>query len=220
MQPLLPKDTLLKTYKRLFNFIQDNNILTTLKSGFVPGDSTVNQLVDIHNTFCHSLDQGKEVRAVFCDISKAFDRVWHRGLLYKLESAEISGSLLSWFKNYLNDRKQRVVLPGSASTWAFIKADVPQGSILGPLLFLIYINDTVDDIHSCISLFADDTSLYIIVDNPISAADELNADLAKIHAWALRWLVSFNPAKSESMLLSRKHNKPFPPTTHHEPEPD
>ena len=125
-------------HKHLFNFIRDNNILTTLQSGFVPGDSTVNQLVDIYNTFCHSLDQGKEVRAVFCDLSKAFDRVWHRGLLYKLESAGISGSLLLWFKDYLNDRKQRVVLPGSASSWAFIKAGVPQGSILCPLLLLIY----------------------------------------------------------------------------------
>ena len=116
-----------------------------------------------------------------------------------------------WFKDYLNDRKQRVLLPGSASSWAFIKAGVPQGSILGPLRFLIYINDIVDDIHSCIRLFADDTSLYIIVDNPRSSADKLNADLAKMHAWAVGWLVSFNPAKSESMILSRKHNKPFHP---------
>ena len=83
----------------------------------------------------------------------------------------ISGSLLSWFKDYLNDRKQRVVLPGSASTWAFIKAGVHQESILGPPFSLMYINDIVDDIHICIRLFADDTSLYIIVDNPIRAAD-------------------------------------------------
>ena len=84
----------------------------TLQSGFIPGDSTVNQLVDIYNTF----DRGKQVRVAFCDISKAFDRVWHRELLYKLESAGISGSLLSWFKDYLNGRKQKIVLPGSAST--------------------------------------------------------------------------------------------------------
>ena len=88
---------------------------------------------------------------------------------------------------------------------------MPQGSFLGPLLFLIYINKNVVDIHSSIRLFADDTSLYIIVDNPQQAANLLNADLAKIHLWASRWLVSFNPSKSESMTLSSKQNKPLHP---------
>ena len=105
-------------HKHVFNFFRDNNILTSLQSGFVPGDSTVNQLVDLYNTFCKALDDGKEVRAIFCDISKAFDRVWHRGLLYKLRRAGITGSLLSWFSNYLQDRKQRVVLPGASSNWS------------------------------------------------------------------------------------------------------
>ena len=113
----------------------------------------------LYNTFCKSLDEGKEVRAVFCDISKAFDRVCHRGLLFKLESIGVSDSLLLWFKSYLADRKQRVVLPGAVSAWKSIKAGVPQGSILGPLLFLICINDIVVDIHSSIRLFADDTYL-------------------------------------------------------------
>ena len=198
-------------HKHLFNYIRDHEILSALQSGFIPGDSTVNQLVDVYNTFCKSLDEGKEVRAVFCDISKAFDRVWHRGLLFKLESIGVSDSLLLWFKSYLADRKQRVVLPGAVSAWKYIKAGVPQGSILGPLLFLICINDIVVDIHSSIRLFADDTSLYIIVDNPQQAANLLNADLAKIHLWASRWLVSFNPSKSESMTLSRKQNKPLHP---------
>ena len=157
-------------HKHLFNYVRDQDILTASQSGFIPGDSTVNQLTDIYNTFCKSLDEGKEVRAVFCDISKAFDRVWHEGLLFKLKSIGISDSLLLWFRDYLAGRKQRVVLPGAASSWKLmkhIKAGVPQGSILGPLLFLIYINDIVEDIHSCNRLFADDTSLYFIVDNPL-----------------------------------------------------
>ena len=181
--------------------------MSALQSGFIPGDSTVNQIVDIYNTFCKSLDEGEEVRAVFCDISKAFDGVWHRGLLFKLESIGVSDCLLLWFKSYLSDRKQRVVMPGAVSAWKYIKAGVPQGSILGPLLFLIYVNDIVVYIHSSIRLFADDTPLYIIVDNPQQAANLLNADLAKIHLCASRWLVSFNPSKSEAMTLSRKHNK-------------
>ena len=81
-------------HKHVFNFCRDNSILTALQSGFVPGDSTVNQLIDLYNTFCKALDEGKEVRAVFCDISKAFDRVWHRGLLYKLRRIGISPLLV------------------------------------------------------------------------------------------------------------------------------
>ena len=159
-------------HKYLFNFFRDNNVITAFQSGFVPGDSTVNQLIDIYSTFCKALDEGKEVRAIFCDISKAFDSVWHKGLLFKLKSAGVSGSLLTWFSDYLNDRKQRVVLPGASSSWTSVKAGVPQGSILGPLLFLLYINDIVEDINSSIRRFADDTSLYIIVDDPIHAAEQ------------------------------------------------
>ena len=92
--------------------------------------------------------------------------------------------MLTWFSDYLTDRKQRVVLPGVNSSWTSVKAGVSQGSILGPLLFLLYINDIVVDINSSIKLYADDTSLYIIVDDPIQAAEQLNLDLAKIHRWA------------------------------------
>ena len=84
-----------------------------------------------------------------------------------------------------------------------------QGSIFGPLLFLLYINDIVEDIDSSIRLFADDTSLFIIVASPLQAAEQLYSDLQKIHRWATKRLVSLNPEKSESILLSRKHNKPF-----------
>ena len=199
-------------FKHLFNQLRDNNILTSFQSGFIPGDSTTNQLTFLYNTFCQALDAGKEVRAVFCDISKAFDRVWHAGLLHKLKSIGLSGDLLKWFSSYLDGRKQRVVLQGVESKWNYIKADVPQGSILGPLLFLIFIIDIVTEIGSSIRHFADDTSLFITVNNPDVAAEILNADLEKIAKWAEAWLVKFNPLKTETLLISRKINKPVHPS--------
>ena len=111
----------------------------------------------------------------------------------------------------MSERRQRVVLPGAISDWVNIKAGVPQGSILGPLLFLIFINDIVNDIGSNIRLFADDTSLYIIVDNPQTSSETLNADLEKVSALAKTWLVSFNPLKTESLINTRKIHKPTHP---------
>ena len=114
---------------------------------------------------------------MFCDISKAFDRVWHRGLLCKLKAAGDTGTVLKWFQSYLSHRKQRIVLPGVLSDWQNNKSGVPQGSILGPLLFLVFINDTVSDINSNIRLFADDTTSFIIVENPLTAAIVLHSDM-------------------------------------------
>ena len=183
-------------FKNLYNHLLDINFLSSFQSGFISGDSTENQLIFLYHTSCEAL-----VQAV---ISKAFDRVWHTGLLYKLRAAGVTGNVLQWFKNYLSDRKQRVVLPGISSAWNFIKAGVPQGSILGPLLFLVYINDIVTDIGSNKGLFADDTSLYIVVDNPLVAAETLNADLEKISRWAATWLTTFNPNKIVALLFSRQ----------------
>ena len=146
------------------------------------------------------------LRAVFFDISKAFDKVWYKGSLFKLRRAGIRGKLLFWFSDYLSNRYQRVITPGGISTLCHIQAGVPQGSILGPLLFLIYINDTVDDIQSNIYLFADDTSLSMTVSDPLAAGTMLQTDTDKITDWAQKWLVKFNPSKSESLVtgISRK----------------
>ena len=114
-------------------------------------------------------------------------------------------------KKLLTDRKQRVVIESAHSKWRTIKAGVPQGSILGPLFFVIFINDIVTEIHSSIKLFADDTSLYFIVDNPRESAITLNNDMATIHAWSTKWLVNFNPKKTETMTITRKINKLFHP---------
>ncbi len=114
-------------HKYLYNFASTNNKLTSCQSGFIKGDSTVNQLTYIYNDICKALDAGKEVRAVFCDISKAFDRVWHRGLLHKLSIIGVDGPLLNWFSSYLSQRKQRVVYCNTSSQWSTINAGVPQG---------------------------------------------------------------------------------------------
>ena len=103
-------------YKHIHNHLLDNDILTTCQSGFTKGDSAVNQLINITNDFGKALDSGKEVRVVFCDINKAFDRVWHKGLIHKLKQSGISGNLLKWFQNYLYGREQRVVINGSNSS--------------------------------------------------------------------------------------------------------
>ena len=198
-------------YKHIYNYLLTNRIVTSNQSGFTPGDSAINQLLYITNEFGKALDEGKEIRVIFCDISKAFDRVWHKGLLRKLKSVGIRGHLLGWIESYLSNRRQRVVINGCTSEWQNIYAGVPQGSILGPLLFIIYINDIVSDISSCIKLFADDTSLYLIVDDPLHTAEMLNQDLAKIHDWSMKWLVKFNPQKTESMTISRKLDRPFHP---------
>ncbi|MCG8092513.1 MAG: hypothetical protein JAZ17_02615 [Candidatus Thiodiazotropha endolucinida] len=197
-------------HKHLFNYIQENQILTPFQSGFVPGDSTTFQLLHTYHAFCEAVDSGKEVRAVFCDISKAFDRVWHRGLLYKLSRTGCSDHVIKWFSSYLSNRRQCVILSGTTSQWASVYAGVPQGSILGPLLFLVYINDIVKNINSSIRLFADDTSLYITVENPQTAANIMNRDLGTISQWALAWLVDFNAKKTMSLLITLKRN----PTLH------
>ena len=103
------------------------------------------------------------MRGVILDISKAFDKVWHKGIIFKLKQNGISGKLLSVLSDFLKDRKQRVILNGQVSSWTDVNAGVPQESILGPLLFLIYINDLADGFSSDEKLFTDDTSLFSVV---------------------------------------------------------
>ena len=201
-------------FKYVFNHFKDNDILSAFQSGFKPGDSSINQLTYLYNSFCKAIDAGKEIRVVFFDISKAFDRVWHKGLLVKLNATGLPQDLVNLLGNYLSGRYQRVVVPGTKSSWKQIRAGVPQGSILGPLLFLLYVNDIVSNIQSNIRLFADDTSLFLIIDKDsdvASSALTLNQDISTVMEWAERWLVSFNPVKTESLLISRKRNPPIHP---------
>ena len=154
-------------FKNVYNYLRDNRILSPHQSGFQSGDSTVNQLAYLYHVFSKALDAKKDVRIVFCDVSKAFDRVWHEGLLYKLAKIGIGGKLLEFCKNFLSDRSQCVIVDGQQSDIGRVRAGVPQGAVSGPLHFLIYINDLTEGIKSNIKLFADDTSLSIEVNDPV-----------------------------------------------------
>ena len=147
------------------------------------------------------------MRNVFRDISKAFDKVWHKGLLFKLSQNGMSGNILDLLSSFLSDRKQSVPLNGQIFDWQNVIAGVPQGSILGPLLFLIYINDLSDDLFSKTKLFADDTSLFSVTHYMTTFANKLNSDLKKNSDWAFQWKKSFNPDPSKEankVILSRK----------------
>ena len=149
----------------MFRFFLDNKLISTNQSGFKPGDSCINQLLSITHKIYKSFDDGLEVRSVFLDTSKAFDKVWHEGFIFKLKQNGISGDLLNILTDFLSNRKQRVVLNGQVSTWTSVNAGVPQGSILGPLLFLIYINDLSDNLSSNVKLSADDTTLFSVIND-------------------------------------------------------
>lgn len=191
--------------KTLHNYMKDHNLLFKNQSGFQPSDSTINQLTEIYNIIISNLDKGKDIMFIFCDISKAFDKVWHKGLIYKLQKYGIRGEILGWIENYITDRTQKVVIEGYSSGIETTNAGVPQGSVLGPFLFLIYINDIVENICNQIRLFADDTSLFVVVDdNDNNSAKSLTADLEKIKQWSNQWLVDFNPNKTINVNFSRK----------------
>ena len=189
-------------FKYTFNYIRDNNLIYNLQSGFMPGHCTTHQLVHLYHAFCDALDKKKKVRLVVGDISKAFDRVWHAGILHKLTNMGITGSLNDWYSNYLTDRKQRVVINGYSSEYGNIEAGVPQGSVLGPLLFLIFINDITEGLETKISLYADDSLIYMTSNSPITNKDALDRDLIRIECWAKQWLVTFSPEKTCDMTLS------------------
>ena len=188
-----------------------NKLLNPSQSGFRPNDSTTNQLLSIVHTVFSSFDCSPpmDVRSVYLDISKAFDRVWHESLIYKLRSCGVSGNLLSLLQSFLDNRKQCTVLNGRASKWGSISAGVPQGSILGPLFFLVYINDLTATIRYDMKLFADDTSLFRTANDLNQAAADMNHDLNSIRNWARQWRMLFNPdpmKQAVEITFSTKRN--------------
>ena len=184
----------------------EHMIISDAQYGFVPGRCCETQLLQVLDDWTEHLDQGTPVDTLYLDFMKAFDSVAHKRLLSMLESLGIKQKLLNWITCFLTDRRQRVVLEGEASDWVPVTSGVPQGSVLGPTLFIAAINTLPDDIRSTITIYADDTKVY----RPIASqqdAEQLQEDLYALERWSRVWQLPFNIAKCRVMHVGQNNPK-------------
>ena len=190
-------------HKRLISHLLSNKIITKFQAAYIPSDSTSQQLISMIHQIKLAMSTNKVAHGVFLDVSAAFDAVWHSGLLAKLEQLNIKGEVLKLFSSYLSERRSVTVIDGIKSTELPVNAGVPQGSRLGPLLFLVYTNDLVNNLECKPFMFADDTTLLAIANNTFETTNMLSRDLTKISNWAHIWKLTFNPSKSKDVIFSR-----------------
>ena len=210
-RPITITPVLSKIYERLLArrlnaFAERNKIFPTLQFGFRKGLGTCDALLTISHTVQRALDSGGEVRMVGLDFSAAFDRVNHEALIFKLKHLGIGGPFLNILTEFLTDRRQRVVVEGQPSEWRNVISGVPQGSVLGPLLFILYTHDMWFGLENKLVAYADDATLLSVVPSPDlrpSVSESLNRDLKKINDWCKRWGMKLNPRKTQSMIVSR-----------------
>ena len=192
--------------RAILNKFQDRifNHINKCQHGFTRGRSTETQLLSVLNDINVALDNGIQTDVIYLDFSKAFDSVSHQLLTHKLKLFGFSGILLNWFANYLHNRYQRVVIEGQSSNCLPAISGVPQGSILGPILFLLYSNDIGDDLSkdTKIALFADDAKIYRRITSPEDSIS-LQNDLATLEHWSQTWRLNFNAKKCKVMHFTR-----------------
>ena len=186
-------------YDWIVDFLEQECPLNKSQHGFQKGQSCVTQLLEHSNIITMALDRKSCVDVVYLDFSKAFDKVSHAHLIYKMRQKQIPEQLVSWTKAFLTNRRQRVVLQGEYSEWLPVTSGVPQGSVLGPLLFSIYIDD-LDDVlapNTLIGKFADDTKLIQVYyrENTESEVEKLQISLDNISMWCTKWELPINISK-------------------------
>ena len=192
-------------YKQFYDYLSRKNILDPRQSGFRSLHSTVTALLDLTNQWCFNIDRGLINGVLFLDLKKAFDTVDHNLLLIKLEYVGVRGQTLEWFKSYLSNRSQVVFINGVLSEHEQIKCGVPQGSILGPLLFLIYINDlsSIIDIATT-RMYADDTNLTFTACNIPELQEQMSVDIQCLKNWLIANKLTLNVIKTEYMLVGSR----------------
>ena len=184
-----------------------NNLVCPNQHGFVPQRSCLTQQVDVLDAWTKAYDQGKCIDVAFLDIKKAYDTLPHKPLLVKLKTMGFETGLLKWIEAFLSNRKQRVVVNDKLSGWASVTSGVPQGSVIGPILFLCYINDMPQQIKNEFKLFADDAKLFAYVKHQ-SDCESLQNDINSLADWSKKWQLEFHPLKS-SILRIGKHPPEF-----------
>lgn len=195
---------------RLCGYLVKRNLLPSRQYAYRRGLSTCDALLDISHALQCALDAGSEARLVQIDFSGAFDKVNHAGLLYKLAAAGIGGSALSLISNFLADRTQSVVLDGASSGPVSVVSGVPQGSVLGPVLFLLYTAQLFSILENTLVGYADDSTLLATVPftrDRVSVTASLNRDLERILDWCTAWGMELNAAKTKSMVVSRSRTE-------------
>ena len=190
-------------YHHLLLHLESNNVLTHLNHGFRSGFSCESQLLTTAHDLLKSFDRKKQVDIAILDFPKAFDTVPHRKLLHKLSHYGIAGSLHHWLTSFLTCRTMRVVLEGSSSETTSVVSGVPQGTVLGPLLFFLHINDLPNSVKSNVRLFADDCLLYRETDT-FRDHHTLQHDLRQLERWAYDWGMIFNPYKCYILSVNSK----------------
>ena len=186
----------------LFTHLNKHNILYELQHGFREKRSCETQLIQLVVDLERQLSLGKQTDLILLDFSKAFDKVNHLKFLYKLSCFGVKGNtLINWIQSFLIGRTQTVVLDGESSEEVKVTSGVPQRSVLGPLLFLLYINDLHENIRSQVRLFADDTALYLTVTN-MQDSQVLQSDLESLQHWERTWDMEFNPGKCQVIHIT------------------
>lgn len=194
----------------LMDYMLENKLFSRKQFGFIPRRSTVLQLLEVLDKWTAALDKGETIEIAYMDFQKAFDTVPHQRLLAKIRSYGIDGLLSDWLRDFFTNRTQRVVVKGVKSAPSVIESGIPQGSVLGPILFVIFINDLPDDISSSIYLFADDTKIFSKWTPGMADQDKLQDDLNKLEQWTGKWLLKFHPDKCKRMVMSRHEDDPRP----------